>query len=258
MIFDSHMHTRYSADSQMILKDALKTAQMKYIGIITTEHLDLNLGEKWRFDIREYLSEYKGYKSEGNLLTGIEMGMDTRYAIENRSIATNHNFDFILGSVHSIKDLDLFPKETYAQFLTREDFYKTYFRYMFECISSHDFIDSLAHIDYPARYAPYENKTVYFEDFKDEISKVFELLLKKNIVLEFNLRRFREDTLDQFESLYSNYKKLGGRYVTLGSDAHRTDDIAYNIDIAVPFIEKLGLEIVHFENGMMVSRAKPK
>ena len=42
MIFDSHLHTDFSADSTMLFEEAKREANKQKIGIVTTEHLDYN------------------------------------------------------------------------------------------------------------------------------------------------------------------------------------------------------------------------
>ena len=40
MIFDSHMHTKFSADSDMLATDALARARSLNLGVVFTEHFD--------------------------------------------------------------------------------------------------------------------------------------------------------------------------------------------------------------------------
>ena len=43
MLFDSHMHTKFSADSEMSAIAAIEKAKKLNIGIVFTEHFDYNL-----------------------------------------------------------------------------------------------------------------------------------------------------------------------------------------------------------------------
>ena len=40
MIFDSHMHTKFSADSQMTATEAINKATSLNLGVVFTEHFD--------------------------------------------------------------------------------------------------------------------------------------------------------------------------------------------------------------------------
>ena len=42
MIFDSHSHTAFSADSEMQAADAIEKAREAGVGLAFTEHLDLD------------------------------------------------------------------------------------------------------------------------------------------------------------------------------------------------------------------------
>ena len=76
MIFDSHIHTCFSTDSNMKLTDAINTANKHNIGLVITDHMDLNYPEEvgFHFNVDEYFKEYGKYKND-NVLLGIEIGM---------------------------------------------------------------------------------------------------------------------------------------------------------------------------------------
>jgi hypothetical protein len=52
-------------------------------------------------------------------------------------------------------------------------------------------------------------------------------------------------------SIYKRYSELGGKYITLGSDAHDPDSIGNNFDTALNIAEKCNLKIVHFLDRKM-------
>lgn len=257
MTFDSHLHTTFSPDSSMTIDEAIQTAKDLNLGIVTTEHLDLNMNPKWVLDVKDYIGTYDEHrkKLKDKFFIGIELGMDPRFEMENKSFICNHEFDFILGSVHTILDDDIYPKENYEKY-TRDEFYRKYFRYVSECLTTHTFIHSFAHIDYPARYSPYTEQGFKFNEFSEEMSEIFKILARNNQALELNLRRFNRENLDDFLSIYKAFKDLGGKYVTIGSDAHRKTQIGYNIKDAVEFIKSVGLKNVHFKKMDIVIDSK--
>ena len=79
MLFDSHMHTRFSADSEMKAKDAVEKAASEGIGIVFTEHLDYDYVvdgvEEFTFDPEAYWAAYEPLRAGGKLSLGVEMGM---------------------------------------------------------------------------------------------------------------------------------------------------------------------------------------
>lgn len=61
MIFDSHSHTAFSADSEMQAADAIEKAREAGVGLAFTEHLDLDYpGEMaFSFDPQAYWQAYE-------------------------------------------------------------------------------------------------------------------------------------------------------------------------------------------------------
>ena len=77
MIFDSHMHTKFSADSEMLATDALKRADDLNLGVVFTEHFDYGLeldGKNFTFDSAAYMNEYKNLRGD-KVLLGVEVGL---------------------------------------------------------------------------------------------------------------------------------------------------------------------------------------
>ena len=104
--------------------------------------------------------------------------------------------------------------------------------------------DVLGHIDYICRVAPYENSEIDEETFKPEVDEVLKILLERGKILELNTRRLNNKiAVDGLKWLYRRYKNLGGEFVTIGSDAHTVNAVGANFDVALNFVESLGLGI---------------
>jgi histidinol-phosphatase (PHP family) len=248
MLFDSHMHTRFSTDSKMDIESAIKRAEELNIGIITTEHMDINYPtpESFMFNPDHYFKEYSKYRSD-KVLLGIELGMVADRALENKAITKNYPFDYVIGSTHLVEGIDVFQKEYYAG-LDKKISYEKYFKYMLECLKTHDFIDSLGHIDYIARYSTYEDKEIYYEDFSEYIDEVLKTAAQKVKAIEINTRRLHsKDAVSNLTKIYSRFYELGGRIATIGSDSHTQSSIGINFDVARQIAENANLRIVYFK-----------
>ena len=59
-MFDTHVHTNFSTDSDMKMEEAIKSAKEKSISFITTEHMDINFPKEGLFclDVDKYLNKY--------------------------------------------------------------------------------------------------------------------------------------------------------------------------------------------------------
>ena len=247
MIFDSHSHTSFSADSDMTAEDALKAARARGIGLVFTEHLDVDFpGElDFSFDPEAYWRQYEPLRGD-DLHLGIEVGMQAGTAEASRAFVARAPFDLVIGSVHLLRGIDIYEKECFEG-REKDELYREYFRTMAEMIACHDFIDVLGHIDYIARTAPYKNPELSYGAFADEIDAVLRTAVAQGVVLELNTRRLgSRRALKELAPIYARYHELGGKYVTLGSDAHGADAIGANFAAAEDFARAMGLSIVTF------------
>ena len=107
--------------------------------------------------------------------------------------------------------------------------------------------DALGHIDYICRAAPYDNPEIDYPTFSTEIDAVLKILVDREKVLELNTRRFfSERAINELVPVYKKYRELGGRFVTIGSDAHKVSAVGNYFDRAVDFVRELDLKPVTF------------
>lgn len=248
MVFDSHMHSEFSTDSSMHIEDAIKFSKENNFGIILTEHTDLNYPvlDEFRCDIPNYLSTYEKYKSD-SLLLGIEIGLAEDIYEGNNEITNTFDFDYVIGSIHSVNNMDIYNKYITMDY-SKKEFFQNYLDDMLICSKLYNNFDSLGHIDYLCRYAPFDNNEILVADYKDTLAEIMKTLISKDKVLEVNTRRLHsKEAVSSLMDIYSLYKDLGGKYVTLGSDAHRVSEIYNNFDIAQEMISTIGLKGIYFK-----------
>ena len=156
MLFDTHMHCDYSCDSHMQFADAIAAATAEKIGMIVTEHWDYDYPtnpDAFTFDIDEYFARLKPLCND-KVLLGIEIGMQTHTAVEDKRVAQGHAFDFVLGSIHCIGKRDLYESTCYAG-RTRQQIVEEFLQDSITCVEQDRDFDAFAHIDYICRYWPY-------------------------------------------------------------------------------------------------------
>lgn len=252
-MFDSHVHTKFSSDSRMNIKDALNKSKELQIGIILTEHFDVDFPKQGDmvFNIDEYFNDYEKYKSE-NFLLGIEIGMQPQCLKQNKMIVEEYPFDFILGSIHAINGMDAFDPDTYKEFEKR-DIYEKYFKCMLDCIKCYDFIDGLSHIDYIARYSQYDDSEIYYNEFKDYIDPILKALAESGKALELNTRRLEgKEARENLLNIFKRFHELGGRNITVGSDSHTPLSIGKYFDYADEIAKRANLKIVHYKQRKVI------
>lgn len=247
MIFDSHSHTEFSGDSEMKAKDALAAAKRLGLGLVFTEHLDLDYpGEAdFTFDPDAYWNTYEPLRSD-KLRLGVEVGMQASTCERSRAFTEWLPFDLVIGALHMIDGKDLYFKESYGD-EPKDTFYHKYYKAMAENVRSHDFINVLAHIDYIARYAPYDDPEIEYGRFQEDIDEVLRAVIETDTILELNTRRLgKKRGMKELVPVFSRYRELGGRQITIGSDAHTAEAIGTNFAAARDFAEALQLQIVTF------------
>lgn len=259
MIFDSHIHTEFSADSEMKAAEALAAAEKQGIGLVFTEHLDADYtskeGKTFSFDPQDYWQAYSHLRSN-QLRLGVEIGMRESTRAFSEDFSRRAPFDFIICSQHMVDDLDIYYPD-YYEGKDKQTAYHRYFVQMAENIRTHSFAQALGHIDYICRYAPYADVDIHYAEFADEIDAVLQAVIENDVVMEINTRRLGDrQALASLIPIYQRYRELGGRFVTLGSDAHTAEAVGAHLMLAYDFAEGLKLKPVSFSGQQMANCQK--
>lgn len=248
--FDTHIHTYpFSVDSHQEIEAVFSANAKSPYGFVLTEHMDYLHpdSEAFLFQPEEYFRQYTKFRSN-RLLLGVEMGMQLN-SIEmiNQTVA-EYPFDMVIGSIHTADNIDVaYPM--YSKTYQKIEGYQRYLLAMLECLKLHPDIDTLAHIDYICRYARYDDPELHMAEHREVLEVIFQYIIEHDICLEINTRRIGDvagyRTLNEILRLYAY---LGGKYVTVGSDAHRVENIAANFDKAEALIAEHHFIPVHFKN----------
>ncbi len=257
MLFDNHSHTEFSSDSDMKLADAMAAAEKLGLGLVLTEHFDYDyLNSKhykdmsFRFEPQEYWQQYEPYRGS-KLQLGVEIGLSDTSKEANEAFLQGTPFDLVIGSIHMIDMLDLYYPDFY-QGKTKADAYGKYLQTMADMLRENTYIDILGHIDYICRYTPYDNKNIVYAEMPEAVDEVLQAVLETGKVMELNTRRLGDKVaVEALLPIYRRYQELGGRYITLGSDAHTPENIGMNFKVALDMAEALGLRPVTFSQRRM-------
>ena len=255
MYFDSHVHTEFSADSEMKAADALREVEKQGLGLVFTEHLDYDYPsagtEEFIFDPEAYWAKYEPLRAGGKLSLGVEMGMMASAREKNAAFVRRVPFDFVLASIHFLDVKDLYYPETFEG-REKGEMYHEYFTVMRDEIYAQPFINALAHIDYIARNAPFDNPEISYGAFSEDIDAVLRALVETDTAIEINTRRLSVPRgIKELAPVYRRYRQLGGRYVTIGSDAHVPQGIGRCYNRARELARAFDLTIVTFRERKM-------
>ena len=252
MICDMHTHSDISADCQTPMAAYCERAlEMGIDAICFTDHLDHNpLDAGYGFyDRTHYFQELEEVREqyEGRLLllSGVEFGEPHRYPKQLEEVH-RYPYDYILGSIHFWKEDVPARKMAYQPILVEKSF-DIYWEEVRKAVS-HGGFDALAHMDYPSRYYLV---SLYEED---RIREIFSIMEKNRIILEINTASTRRGVSEPNPSheLLSFYRECGGKYYTLGADAHKTESFGDKLFIEDSRAKKLGLKQVYFRERNMI------
>jgi len=246
----------------MNAKEAIAALKNKGLGVVFTEHVDYVISEgrdhgatdayngerDFVCDFDIYPSTYKSLRSKTTLL-GLEIGLTAAYHSKNKETAAG-DYDYILGSIHSVYGLDVyftFPEGDAVNFIAK---YLTCAR---EMVEANDFIDAFGHIDYVARYNDDAKKNFLYDNYTSEFDALLKAIAERNLAIEINTARFdQEDAIKNLMPIYRRFKELGGKYCTIGSDAHNLLRLGADIDKAQDIADATGLRPVYFKERKMM------
>lgn len=251
-VSDSHVHTDCSRDgtdpAMMIGESAVR---LGLYSLTITDHCECNRYEADGYDksIRQSCFETRkaaaAFLGRLHLYCGMELGQPTQDEAAAGDALGACGFDFVLASVHNVKGKKDFYSLDYAR-ESVDDLLNRYFDELLETIEWGRF-DSLAHLTYPWRYIAGEHGIrIDPERWTGRIDEVLKLLIRKRKALELNTSGYRRKLgvpLPGF-SVLRRYRELGGRLVTLGSDAHRWADVGAGIEQGLALLQKAGFD--HF------------
>lgn len=249
---DFHVHTNFSGDSDTPMEEMIKRAiKIGLTKICFTDHMDYNYPKKYpmdfTLDVKGYLDTItdmaKQYKDHIKIYKGIELGLTPENGAWYRELLGRYSFDFIIGSSHVVDNLDPYYPE-YWEDTEEEEGYRRYFQTILDNMKAfHDF-DSYGHIDYIVRYGPNKNQNYTYEKYADLIDEILITLINKEKALEINTSGYKYGLAQSHphKDIIKRYKELGGEYITIGSDAHRKEHLAYDFRKAEDMLISLGFE----------------
>lgn len=233
---DHHVHTNYSPDSNANIIEYL--IQAKNLGleyIMFTDHIDMGALDSIfqnHIDYDEYFKTMEGLEEEYeiSIQIGVEIGYEKDFKQEIDEFLDKYPFDFVISSIHYGDNKDLYTGE-FFQGKSQEESYLRYFEIVLEMVENFDNFEVVGHLDHIVRYGPFDDNFYDYEVYKDIIDTILKTLIKKERGIELNMSGLRNplNTTYPKEEVLKIYRDLGGKIITLGSDAHFNKD--YNADI---------------------------
>lgn len=279
MYADYHLHCEYSDDSNEPMENQIQKAiTLGLDEMCFTDHVDYGIKRDWddpegiiiRHAIEhgkevdlvlanvnypkyfEALNMYqKKYASSISIKKGLEFGIQsiTVDAYEKLYASYQDDLDFVLFSMHQVNNLEFWTQD-FQKGKTQKEYNDEYYKEIYQTMQIFHHYSCLAHLDLLARYD--ENGIYPFENEKDIIAEILKYAIRDGKGIEINTSSWKYGLKDTQPSraILKLYKDLGGKIITVGSDAHETKYLASHIKDAYAILKnEIGInEICTFDH----------
>lgn len=279
MYADYHLHCEYSDDSNEPMENQIQQAiALGLDEMCFTDHVDYGIKRDWddpagiiiRHAIEhgkevdlvlanvnypkyfEALDMYqKKYAPSICIKKGLEFGIQsiTVDAFEKLYASYQGELDFVLFSMHQVNNLEFWTQD-FQKGKTQKEYNDEYYKEIYQTMQMFHHYSCLAHLDLLARYD--ENGIYPFENEKDVIAEILKYAIQDGKGIEINTSSWKYGLKDTQPSraILKLYKDLGGKIITVGSDAHETKYLASHIKDAYDILKnEIGIdEICTFDH----------
>ena len=260
MFVDYHMHTNFSPDSPYpVEQEVLDAIALGMDEICITDHVDYGMKKVHLAELGyavdstdetyDYFPEYYNkleylqskYKDKIRIKIGQEFGVQKQVLDKFEKLYSSYDYDFVLLSIHSINGEPLWLPDFKVD-KTQVEYNLQYFEALYDMVRSFKHYSVLSHLDVIKRRDP--NGSVDFEVIEPIVTKILETAIAdgKGIELNTSSARFEVDELTPCTEILKLYRELGGKIITIGSDAHRPGQLGVGYEENVLALKKLGFK----------------
>jgi histidinol-phosphatase (PHP family) len=181
---------------------------------------------------------------------GAEVGQFMQNPALARQLIADFKLDYVIGSTHNVKGHEDF---FFLDFTVNDanQFMRLYLEETLEMAQEAD-IDVIGHLTYPLRYITGTyNVAVNMSVYTEIMQEICRTAAGRGIGLEINtggLRKRNYSKADPGLEYVKMFREAGGEVLTIGSDAHRTSDLAANFSAGAEIAKSAGFrQIAYFE-----------
>lgn len=250
---DCHIHSRSSFDSTEPVPSQCRAALRVGLSSLTiTDHCELVADGSSKYwtpramrrsqkDARAAAEQFAGTLE---VLSGVELGQPAYDPERAHAVLDAGDYDLVLASVHYLRD----GRDFYYLNYNECDPNEVYDKYLTEILETVRFgrFDVLAHMNYPMRYilrdgAPFDETRYY-----DRYEQILRELADAGRGLEINTKNILYNSpVNPDLPIVKMFRELGGKYITLGSDAHRASQLGVGIAEGARIALEAGFDCVY-------------
>lgn len=251
MLMDLHTHTHHSPDAEAdtVSERAARASALGLRFIAVTDHVEINrwlpAADYGKTETEEFVYDSRAVfegsvaeicavqeQSTGvRLLCGAEVGQIPQDIALAEALYRDPRLDLVIGSVHELPDMPDFFFLDYDS-LDVPALIQAYFEEELR-LARTDCYDILGHLTYGLRYLPERMKPFPLEPYFPVIDEIFRTLIAKDKALELNGSGLKSEHpfTDPGLSLIRRYHDLGGRLLTLSTDAHANCNVGRGMSL---------------------------
>jgi histidinol-phosphatase (PHP family) len=265
-MYDYHLHSNFSGDCLEEMEDVIKQAiLLNGKELCFTDHLDYDYPTDevdFQFDQKSFEATFyrlkEKYKNQIILKKGIELGLQRHLSKTCNDFLESYKPDFVIASFHVAERLDLYNGDFYKN-KTPEQAWNLYFDEVYQSLRNFKNYSVVGHLDIPKRYDE-KVRGQSLELYKEKLIKVLDLIIKDNRGIEVNTSGLRTELKETLPSraILELYYDRGGKYITIGSDAHTKEDVYKNYDKTLRELYEIGFEEITTYDQMQAFQIKIK
>ena len=263
---DYHLHCEFSDDSEEKMETQVE--QGIAIGLdemCFTDHVDYGIKRDWddprgviwvdvvengerqhkalaNVDYPAYFDKLDRMREvyEGKIVvrSGLEFGIQSHTAEDFKALYDCYarRLDFVLFSMHQVEDREFWTGD-FQEGRTQQEYNERYYEEIYRTMQPFKDYSVLAHLDLIVRYD--ENGVYPFEKVRDIVAAILEQAIRDDKGIELNTSSWKYGLADSQPSraILKLYRELGGRIITIGSDAHRKEYLGDHFDDAVSILK---------------------
>lgn len=248
---DFHMHTGFSSDTDVNPEEMVQGAIKKGLECICiTDHYDKDYcdgSDNFTFDPEKYFEHMlelkERYQSQIDMRIGVEIGLQEHLEGFYKEFLGAHPFDFVIGSAHLLKGTDPYDRTIFQGMDDRQS-YQDAFEEMLDIVNASESFDVLGHMDYITRYGNNKAKYYSYARYADIIDEVLKILIHKGKGIELNMAglKYGLGFAHPHPDVLRRYRELGGEIITVGSDGHCPEHIAYEFEKVNGILKSCGFK----------------
>ena len=257
-LHDQHLHSHHSFDCQTKPRDNVLSAIGRGLaGLTFTEHFDTHPDE-WpgcRYDDAAYSDTIALLRNEFGDRIFVGKGIEVCYQPDRMDFILDflksHDFDVVVLSVHWAAGRSIWSRDRWEEWAAT-DGTRIYLETVLQATElcrellqqqGRGCFDILGHLDLVKRYTHRFFDKVCVQQFNELIDRIMLTCVEAELIPEINTSTLRQGLTEPMPgpAVIRHYSAAGGRAMTLGSDAHRADDIAADFDSAVRMLGASGI-----------------